>query len=80
MHTRYASYYKIYVLYGDTFISPAPCSDGEVRLVDGEKETEGRVEVCFSKRWGTISGDGWTQTESTIVCNDLGYEFTGKFF
>ena len=59
---------------------PAPCSDGEVRLVDGEKKTEGRVEVCFSKRWGTIGGDGWTQTESNVICNDLGYEFTGKVF
>ena len=48
--------------------------------MDGEKETEGRVEVCFSKRWGTIGGDGWTGTESNIICNDLGYEFTGKFF
>ena len=68
------------MLYGDTSISPAPCSDGEVRLVGGEKETEGRVEVCFSKRWGTIGGDGWTQTESNVICNDLGYEFTGKVF
>ena len=39
---------------------------------------EGRVEICFSRRWGTISGDGWTETESTVVCNDLGYEATGK--
>ena len=39
---------------------------------------EGRVEICFSRRWETISGDGWTQTESTVVCNDLGYEATGK--
>ena len=22
---------------------------------------------------------GWTQTESNVICNDLGYEFTGKF-
>ena len=22
---------------------------------------------------------GWTQTESIVICNDLGYEFTGKF-
>ena len=49
-----------------------------MRLVDGDIEVEGRVEICFSRRWGTISGDGWTQTESTVVCNDLGYEATGK--
>ena len=39
---------------------------------------DGRVEICFSRRWGTISGDGWTETESTVVCNDLGYETTGR--
>ena len=70
----------INVIHRDNCISPAPCSDGEIRLVDGEKETEGRVDVCFSKRWGTIGSDGWTETESNVICNDLGYEFTGKFF
>ena len=50
------------------------CADGQVRLVDGGTEVEGRVEICFSRRWGTISGDGWTLTESSVVCNDLGYE------
>ena len=49
-----------------------------MRLVDGVTDVEGRVEICFSKRWGTIGGDGWTQAESTVVCNDLGYEATGR--
>jgi hypothetical protein len=57
---------------------PASCTDGQVRLVDGATDVEGRVEICFSRRWETISGDGWTQTESTVVCNDLGYEATGN--
>jgi hypothetical protein len=52
----------------------AYCADGQVRLVDGATDVEGRVEICFSRRWGTISGDGWTQTESTVICNDIGYE------
>ncbi|CAI8004444.1 Neurotrypsin, partial [Geodia barretti] len=56
----------------------ASCVDGQVRLVDGATDVEGRVEICFSRRWGTISGDGWTQTESTVICNDLGYEATGN--
>ena len=60
------------------YIPAANCTDGQVRLVDGATDVEGRVEICFSRRWGTISGDGWTQTESTVVCNDLGYEATGK--
>ena len=55
----------------------ASCADGQVRLVDGATDVEGRVEICFSRRWGTISGNGWTHRESTVVCNDLGYEATG---
>ena len=56
----------------------ASCADGQVRLVDGDTDVEGRVEICFSRRWGTISGNGWTHRESTVVCNDLGYETTGR--
>ena len=68
---------RIFCLIGE-FVPTANCTDGQVRLVDGATDVEGRVEICFSRRWGTISGDGWTQTESTVVCNDLGYEATGK--
>ena len=30
--------------------------------------------MCFSRRWGTVGSDGWTQTNTQVVCNDLGYE------
>ena len=49
-----------------------------MRLVGGESEFEGRVEVCLNNRWGTVSSDGWTQNNTEVVCNDLGYDFTGK--
>ena len=58
----------------------ASYTDGQVRLMDGDTDVEGRVEVCFGRRWGTISGDGWTQTESTVVCDDLGYQSNGILF
>ena len=51
--------------------------DTEVRLDGGETEWEGRVEVCFNKRWGTVSSEGWTDTNTRVVCNDLGYEVSG---
>ena len=51
----------------------ADCVDGEVRLMEGEFEWDGRLEVCIGKRWGTVSSDGWTQTNNGIVCHDLGY-------
>ena len=41
--------------------------------MEGEFEWEGRLEVCFSQRWGTVGSDQWTETNSKIVCSDLGY-------
>ena len=61
--------FTYYVLY-----SSAACADGEVRLVEGESEWEGRLEVCLSQRWGTVSSDGWSHTNTHVICNDLGYE------
>ena len=54
------------------------CTDGEVRLAGGESEFEGRVEVCLNRRWGTVTSDGWTQTNTEVVCNNLGYDFSRK--
>ena len=42
--------------------------------MEGEFEWEGRLEVCFGQRWGTVSSDGWTETNSHVICNDLGYD------
>ena len=39
---------------------------------------QGRLEVCFSGRWGTVSGGGWTQANAEVICNDLGYDFSGR--
>ena len=56
----------------------ADCDDGDVRLSEGETEWEGRVEVCLSQRWGTVSSAGWTEANNLVVCNALGYDFNGK--
>ena len=56
--------------------SLVPCQDGQVRLVEGETEWEGRLEVCLSQRWGTVSSDGWILANAQVVCKDLGYEIS----
>ena len=55
------------------------CVDGEVRLVEGETDWEGRVEMCVNGRWGTIGDSEWTLANSHVVCNSLGYDITGKW-
>ena len=41
--------------------------------MEGEFEWEGRLDVCFGQRWGTVGKDGWTETNKKIACHDLGY-------
>ena len=56
--------------------------DGQVKLVEGETEIEGRVEICLGRRWNSVSGDGWSEAEARVVCGDLGYEvakYNGMF-
>ena len=61
-----------------SYTIPAYCTDGEVRLDEGEIALEGRLELCMNGRWGTVGGNKWNQINSRVVCNSLGYDFTSK--
>ena len=50
------------------------CPEGAVRLVDGDIEQEGRVEVCFSGVWGSICRYGWSASDAYVACKQLGYD------
>ena len=62
--------------------APNPvCEDGEVRLVDGSRPSEGRVEVCYNDFWVSVcASDPWGSPEVQVICRQLGYPTEGQFF
>ena len=51
------------------------CTDGDITLVGGTTDREGRVEVCVDGRWGTVCNNN--QTIAGAVCSQLGYPTEG---
>ncbi|CAH0560148.1 unnamed protein product [Brassicogethes aeneus] len=44
-----------------------------IRLLGGNTETEGRLQIKVNNQWGTVCNYGWTIENAALVCQQLGY-------
>jgi len=51
------------------------CTEGEIRLVNGPDNFEGRVEVCHNNEWGTVCDNSWSASDGIVACRQLGLSY-----
>ena len=69
--------------YSSTLLPHAPiilisqnlCNDHfSVRLMDGAGPHEGRVEIRYMGKWGTVCDNVWDDLDARVVCRTLNME------
>ena len=62
-------------IYVNTELSvPSNCTSGNIQLVSGSSDGEGRVEVCYQGVWTTVDGQSWDYNDARVLCRHLEYD------
>ena len=58
--------------------SSVACSNNGIRLSGTMNNMQGRVEVCYQGRWGTVCGYSWDFRDAMVACRQLGRPYKCK--
>ena len=47
--------------------------DGDLRIVDGATDDEGRLELFSQGQWGSVCDDRWDINDAAVACRQMGY-------
>ena len=53
------------------------CNNGDIRLVNGSSQREGRVEVCHDNVYGTVCDNAWGLLDAQVICRYLNFSDAG---
>ena len=67
LYCRYTQTNDILSLY----IAEGSYREGDIRLVGGPTNWEGRVDIFWNGTWGTIIDSQWTVSDAHVVCRQL---------
>lgn len=74
-HLALLSFAINFINYSTIVALKKTCENGEVRLVGGGTLLEGRVEMCYNSRWGTVCDSMWDSRDAGVVCQQISNEY-----